>query len=108
MQDESFLNFIDLIFIELFQQYLAINKVHFKIVKENKFKLINLIKLTTKITLNQNKIKVLIIGSNVALKACKKDALLAEVKGFLHFICCFLIYMKIPLYFTFNFLQKLL
>lgn len=50
LQGESPLNSIDLVSAEWFQRYLAIDEVHFKAVEENKFKPINLVKLTTEMT----------------------------------------------------------
>ncbi|MCJ1268911.1 hypothetical protein MMC22_008799 [Lobaria immixta] len=105
-QGESPLSSIDLISAELFQRYPAIDEVHFKAVKENKFKPINLVKLTTEMTLDRNKVKVLTVGLNVALETREEDALSAEVKGLPHFIRCFLIYMEILLHFTHDSLQK--
>ena len=85
---------------ELFDRYPAIDKVHLKAIKENKFKLINLVKLSTEMTLDRSKVKVLTAGSNVALEAREEDALFAELKGLPRLIRCFLIYMSILLHFT--------
>ena len=62
-QGESFFVSKELVLVELFSQYLAIDNVHLKAIKENKSKLINLFKLTTKMTLDRNKVKVLTVES---------------------------------------------
>lgn len=105
-QSESFFVLKKLVSVELFHWYLAINKVHLKAIKENKCKPINLIKLTIEITLDCSKVKVLMVGLDVALKTHKKDAFLAELKGVLHLIHCFLIYIGILLHFTHESLEK--
>ena len=92
--------------VELFHRYLAIDKVHLKAIKENKFKPINLVKVTTEMTLDRSKVKVLTVGSDVALEAREEDALSAELKGISHLIRCFLIYMGILLHFTHDSLEK--
>lgn len=58
--------------------------------------------------LDRNKIKILAVGSDVALEAREEDAALGELKGLSHLICCFLIYMNILLHFTPDALEKLL
>lgn len=106
LQDESFFVSNTLVSVKLFNQYSAIDEVHLKAIKKNKFKPINLVKLTTEMTMDRDKIKVLTIGSEVALEACKKDAASAKLKGLPHLIWCFLIYMSIFLHFTHNSLKE--
>ena len=57
-------------------------------------------------TLDRSKVKVLTVGSDVALEAREEDALSAELKGISHLIRCFLIYMGILLHFTHDSLEK--
>lgn len=97
-----------LISIELSDRYPTIDESHFKAIKENKFKPINVVKLTTDFVMDRSKVKVISIGSDVALEARKEDALSGELKGLPHLIRCFLIYMSILLHFTHDSLQKLL
>ena len=66
--------------IELFERYPAIDKIHFKAIKENTFKPINVVKLTTKMALDRNKVKILAMGSEVAVDTREEDALLGELK----------------------------
>lgn len=58
--------------------------------------------------MDRSKVKVLTVGSDVALEAREEDALSAELKGLPHLIRCFLIYMSILLHFTHNSLKELL
>ena len=95
-----------LISVELSNRYPTIDKSHFKAIKKNKFKLINVVKLTTDFGIDRSKVKVIAVGSDVALEARKEDALSGELKRFLHLIQCFLIYMSIILYFTHDSLEK--
>lgn len=95
-----------LVSVKLFEQYPAIDKAHLKAIKENTFKPINVVKLTTNMILDRSKVKILAVRSNVALKAQEEDAALGELKGLSHLICCFLIYMNILLHFTQNSLEK--
>lgn len=105
-QSESSFVSTELVSVELFHRYPAIDEVHLKAIKENKFKPINLVKLTTEMTLDRSKVKVLTVGSDVASEARKEDALSAELKGIAHLIRCFLIYTGILLHFTHNSLEK--
>lgn len=75
-----------LISVELSNRYPTIDKLHFKAIKKNKFKLINVVKLTTDFGIDRSKVKVIAVGSNVALKAQKEDALSRELKGLPHLI----------------------
>lgn len=95
-----------LVSVELFKRYLAIDEIHFKAIKDNTFKPINVVKLTTNLVLERNKVKILAVGSDVAFKARKEDAVQGEVKGLSHLIRCFLIYMNILLYFTQQSMKK--
>lgn len=89
-----------LVSVELFKRYPAIDKIHFKAIKENTFKPINVVKLTINLVLERNKVKILAVGSDVAFEAREEDAVQGEVKGLSHLIRCFLIYMNILLHFT--------
>lgn len=94
-----------LVSVELFERYPAIDKMHLKAIKKNTFKPINVVKLTTDLVLDRSKVKILAVGSDVALEAREEDAALGELKGLSHLICCFLIYMNILLHFTQNSLE---
>ena len=80
--------------------------MHLKTIKENKFKPIDLVKLTMEMTLDRSKVKVWTVRSDVALETRKENALFAELKGISHLICCFLIYIRILLHFTQDSLKK--
>lgn len=95
-----------LVSIELFERYLALYEICFKAIKEGTFKPINVIKLTTKMARDRNKVKLLAVRSKVAVKAKEEDALLRELKRLSHLIWCFLIYTNILVHFTPEPLQK--
>lgn len=97
-----------LVSVELFERYPAIDEVHLKAIKENTFKPINVVKLTTEMVLDRNKVKLLAVGSDVAVEAREEDAVLGELKGLSHLIRCFLIYTNILVHFTPESLQKAL
>lgn len=89
-----------LVSVEFFERYPAINEIHFKAIKENTFKPINVAKLMTEMVLNRNKVKLLAVGSNIAVEAKEEDALLGKLKELSHLIQCFLIYTNIFVHFT--------
>lgn len=95
-----------LVSVELSDRYPTIDESHFKAIKENKFKPINVVKLTTDFIMDRSKVKVISVGSDVALEAREEDALSGELKGLPHLIRCFLIYMSILLHFTHESLEK--
>lgn len=95
-----------LISVELSDRYPTIDESHFKAIKENKFKPINVVKLTTDFIMDRSKVKVISVGSDVALEAREEDALSGELKGLPHLIRCFLIYTSILLHFTHESLEK--
>ena len=104
-QGKNSLTSVELVSVDLFNRYPAIDKVHFKAIKQNKLEPTNLVKLTTETTLDRNKVKVLTAGVDVALETREEDALLAS-KGAPHLIRCFLFYMSILLHFTHDSLEK--
>lgn len=95
-----------LVSVELFERYPAIDEMHLKAIKENTFKPINVVKLTTEMVLDRNKVKLLAVGSDVAVEAREEDAVLGELKGLSHLIRCFLIYTNILVHFAQESLQK--
>ena len=72
------------------------------------FKPINVVKLTTKMVLDRKNIKLLAVGSDMAVEAKEKDAVLRKFKELLHLIHCFLIYINILVYFTQKSLRQFL
>ncbi|MCJ1470058.1 hypothetical protein MMC07_008703 [Pseudocyphellaria aurata] len=70
-----------LVSAELFRRYPAIDEMHSRAIKENTFKLINVVKLTTEMALEKNKVKLLAVGSEVAVEAKEEDVLLGELRG---------------------------
>ena len=95
-----------LVSMELFRRYPAIDEVHLNAIKENTFKPINVVKLTTEMVLDRNKVKLLAVGSDVAVETKEEDAVLGELKGLSHLIRCFLIYTNIFVHFTQESLQQ--
>ena len=91
---------------ELSRRYPAIDETHFKAIKENKFRPINVVKLSTDVVLDRSKVKILTVGSDVALEAREEDAIANELKSVSHLIRCFILYMNILLHFTHNALEK--
>ena len=56
--------------------------------------------------LDRNKVKLLAVGSDVAVEAKEEDAVLGELKGLSYLIRCFLIYTNILVHFTQESLQQ--
>ncbi|MCJ1467793.1 hypothetical protein MMC07_006418 [Pseudocyphellaria aurata] len=77
------------VFVELFERYPAIDEIYLKAIKENTFKPINVVKLTTEMFLDRNEVE-----------AREEDALIGDLEGLYHLIRCFLIYINILVHFT--------
>lgn len=92
--------------VGLSKRYLAIDKTHFKTVKENSVKPIKIVKLSTEMPTDRGKIRVLSVGLDVALETQEEDTGSGELKGLAHLICCFLIHMSIMLPFAHDSLEK--